>query len=79
MNWLDAALLLVLLLGLGAGAFMVARSPAFYVALGREIGRVLIPSVVRIVTKRMPPEQEAAWRDCYRRGGKWNDRTKRCE
>lgn len=27
---------------------------------------------------RMTPEQEAAWRDCQRRGGRWDPIKKRC-
>lgn len=75
MNWIDAALFAALLLGLAAGGFMVARSPVFWVGLGKEVFRGMLP----IIFKRMTPEQEQAWRDCEKRGGKWNHQKKRCE
>ena len=31
-----------------------------------------------LATDRMDPETEAKWRDCQRRGGKWDHRNKRC-
>lgn len=75
MNWIDAALLAALLLGLVAGGFMVARSPVFWIGLAKEVVRGMLP----IMLKRMTPEQEQAWRDCERRGGKWNHQKKQCE
>lgn len=71
----DAALFAVVLLGLFAGGFMVARSPTFWVGVGQEI----IKSVIPIIAKRMPPEEEQEWRDCIRRGGEWDHIRKRCK
>lgn len=79
MNWIDAALFLALLLGLGAGGFMVARSPVFWIGFGKALFAALAPAVFAYITKRMDPATEAAWRECERRGGKWNHIKKRCE
>jgi len=58
----------VVLLGLGAGAFLVAQRPSFWIEFGVRLGKALLPSVLKYVTKRMPPEEEAAWREAERRG-----------
>ena len=58
----------VVLLGLGAGAFLVAQRPSFWLEFGLRLGRVLLPRAVQYLTRRMPPEEEAAWREAERRG-----------
>ena len=58
----------MVLLGLGAGAFLAAQRPAFWVEFGSRIGQALLPLAWRFVSKRMPPEEEAAWRAAERRG-----------
>ena len=75
MSWVDMLLFLAALIGLAAGGFMIARSPAFWVGMGKELLKELLP----VLTKRMTPDQEQAWRDCNRRNGTWNQRKKRCE
>ena len=75
MDWIGVILFLCALLGLTAGAFMVARSPAFWLGMGEEIFKKMIP----IITKRMTPEEEEAWRKCILKGGQWDSRKKRCK
>jgi hypothetical protein len=75
MDYISVILFIFALLGLTAGAFMVARSPSFWFGMGEEVFKRMIP----IILKRMPPEEEEAWRKCQLRGGKWNFRTKKCE
>ncbi len=58
----------VLLLGLGAGAFLVAQRPSFWIEFGARLGKALLPLAWRYVSKRMPPEVEAAWREAEKRG-----------
>ena len=79
MTWQEGVAVVVILAGLGAGAFLVAQRPAFWIEFGARLIKAMLPRVVQIVTKRMPPEDEARWRDCQRRGGKWNPRTRKCE
>ena len=58
----------VVLLGLGAGAFLVAQRPSFWLEFGVRLGQALLPRVLKYVTRRMPPEEEAAWREAEKRG-----------
>ena len=60
--------LTVLLLGLGAEAFLVAQRSSFWLEFGARIGWRLLPLAWRYVSKRMPPDEEAAWRQAERRG-----------
>lgn len=79
MNWLEIAAIAVLLLGIGAGGFLVAQRPAFWLGLIREALRPLVPLLLASVAKRMAPEKEQEWRDCIRRGGEWDHIRKRCK
>lgn len=73
------ALVVAVLLGVGSAAFLVMRSPAFWADLGKEIASKAFPQIVRVLTKRMTPEQEKAFRDCVRQGGEWDHHRKRCK
>jgi hypothetical protein len=68
MNWQEVVAVTVVLLGLGAGAFLVAQRPSFWIELGTRLGKALLPLAWRYVSKRLPPEEEAAWREAERRG-----------
>jgi hypothetical protein len=74
-NWIEGLLILGLFLGLFSGAFLIARSPAFWVGLGTVIFKALLP----FITKRMLPEEEAAWRKCMLQGREWDHRKKKCK
>ena len=50
----------MVLLGLGAGAFLVAQRPSFWIEFGARLGKVLLPLAWRYVSRRMQPEEEAA-------------------
>ncbi|WP_374333223.1 hypothetical protein [Aestuariivirga sp.] len=68
MSWQEGVAVTVVLLGLGAGAFLVAQRPSFWIEFGSGLGKALLPLAWRFVSKRMPPEVEAAWRAAERRG-----------
>jgi len=68
MNWQEVVAITVVLLGLGAGAFLVARRPSFWIEFGSRLGKALLPLAWRYVSRRMQPEEEAAWRQAERRG-----------
>ena len=68
MNWQEGVAVTVVLLGFGAGAFLVAQRPSFWLEFGARLGKALLPSVLKYITRRMPPEEEAAWREGERRG-----------
>lgn len=75
MTWQEAIATTVVLLGLGAGAFLFAQRPSFWIEFGVRLGQRLWPLLI----KRMPPEKEEAWRDCIRRGGEWDHFRKKCK
>lgn len=79
MTWLEIAAIVVLLMGVGAGGYLVSQRPTFWVGLGTAILTKLLPLISVYVLKRNTPEVEATMAECVRRGGKWNNFTKRCE
>ena len=68
MSWQEAVAVSVVLLGIGAGAFLVAQRPSFWSEFGTRLAKALLPLAWRYVSKRMPPEEEAAWRGAERWG-----------
>lgn len=79
MTLIEAVLLAAALIGVVAGGFLVAQRPSFWFGLGTVMFRAGMPHLIKHITKRMPPEEEEAWRKCQLRGGKWNHLKKRCE
>lgn len=73
MSWQEAVAVAVILLGLGAGAFLVAQRPAFWLELGGRLLKALLPVVIAFVTRRMDPAEEAEWRkaELQGRGDEW--------
>jgi hypothetical protein len=74
-SWQETISVIIVLAGLGAGAFLVAQRPAFWIEFGVRIFKAILPTLL----KRMPPEEEEAWRKCQLRGGKWDHRKKKCD
>jgi hypothetical protein len=72
MSWQEGVAVAVVLLGLGAGAFLVAQRPSFWIEFGQRLAGALLPLAWRYVSKRMPPEEEA-WSQAVRRdrGDEW--------
>ena len=68
MSWQEGIAVAVVLLGLGAGAFLVAQRPSFWIEFGGRLGKALLSLAWRYVSRRMSPEEEAAWRQAERRG-----------
>jgi hypothetical protein len=48
--------------------FLVAQRHSFSIEFASPLGKALLPLAWRYVSKRMPPEEEAAWRQAERRG-----------
>ena len=68
MTWQEVIAITVVLLGLGAGAFLVAQRPSFWIEFGSRMAKALLPLAWHYVSTRMPPEEEAAWRQAERWG-----------
>lgn len=79
MNWLEIAAIAVLILGIGAGGFLVAQRPSFWLGMGSALITAVLPHVIKYVSARMTPEQEKAYQDCLKRGGEWDNFNKRCK
>lgn len=79
MNWIEVALIAAAIIGLVAGGILVARSPAFWFGMGVVMLKAGMPYLIRYVSKRMPPEEEAAMRRCVLSGGEWDPIRKRCK
>ena len=43
MNWQEGVAVAVVLLGLGAGVFLVAQRPSFWIVFGQRLGRRYLP------------------------------------
>jgi hypothetical protein len=48
--------------------FLVAQRPSFWIEFGSRLAKALLSLAWRYVSKRMPPEEEASWRQAERRG-----------
>lgn len=79
MNWIEIAAIAMLLIGIGAGGFLVAQRPTFWLGLASASLKAVLPFIVKYVGKRMSPEKEKEWHDCIRRGGEWDHVRKRCK
>lgn len=71
--------LAAIFLGLIGAMVLVGQRPSFWIGMVVAVFAKSWPSIKTYVTKRMPPEDEEAWRKCQLRGGKWNHRKRRCE
>lgn len=78
MSWQEGVAVIVIVVGLAAGAFLVSQRPAFWIEFGARLVKALLPGAVAYISKRMTPEQEKAFQDCARRGGQWDSIRKRC-
>jgi hypothetical protein len=68
MSWQEGVAATVVLICFGAGAFLVAQRPAFWIEFGVRLGQALLPRALKYLSRRMPPEEEAAWRGAERWG-----------
>ena len=73
MSWLDIALIGAVVIGAACGTALVVRRPQFWAGIAVEVWRAAAPEFMKIVTKRMTPEEEEAYLREYRagRGEEW--------
>lgn len=77
MTWQEVVAVVVVLAGLGAGSYLAAQHPAFWIELGRRLIMALLPHLIAYTTKRMSPEQEAEFHKSIRQGREWDPFRKR--
>lgn len=77
MRWLWIGLAVILVVAAGSAWFAFQR-PDFVAGLVAIAGAAVVKAAMPTILKRMPPEQEEAYRRCLRRGGEWDNRLKRC-
>ena len=78
MSWQEGVAVTVVVLGLGTGALLVAQRPSFWIEFGSQLGKALPPLAWRYVSKRLPPDEQAAWPEAQRRGQGVEWVKKRC-
>lgn len=73
MTWQEGVAVALVCVGLVAGAYIAAQRPAFWLELGTRLLVAVAPKIWVYLSKRMPPEEEAAWRAAERagRGDEW--------
>ncbi|WP_396190317.1 hypothetical protein [Flavobacterium sp.] len=54
--------------GVAALVFLVGQRPAFWVGMAIAVFQRAWPVILGFVMRRMPPEEEAAWREAERQG-----------
>ena len=47
MSWQEGVAVTVVLIGLGAGAFLVAQRPSFWIEFGGRLGKAMLPVTSR--------------------------------
>ena len=77
-TWQETIAVVVIFAAFGAGVFLVAQRPSFWIEFGSRLITRLWPVIWSYVSKRMDPETEARMRACHRSGGRWDNWKKRC-
>ena len=68
MSWQEGIAVTVVLLGLGAGTFLVVQRPSFWIEFGLRLSKTLLPLAWRYVSKR---SRRRKLRGVRPRGGGW--------
>lgn len=69
MNTSDIIIVMLLLAVVAAGIYSAATSPGFFVGVVETLGKQYLPKLIAFALSRMPPEEEARWRENQRMGG----------
>lgn len=73
--WLIAAALAAVA---AASIWVAFQSPEFVAGLTVVAVGAAVKAAAPVVTKRMSQDHEKAMRDCFRRGGEWDNFRKKC-
>ena len=74
--WLVGA---VVIMAAALATWFAFQSPQFVAGLAGLAAAAAWKAIAPAVLKRMDKDTEARWRACELHGGKWNNRTKKCE
>lgn len=82
MNWtvgliLCVGILLPVGIGAGLGAYRAVQSPAVLAGLAGLLVKTLLPILKEFALKRNSPEIEKRMQEVIRRGGQWDNFSKR--
>jgi hypothetical protein len=77
-SWQEAIAVVVILAGLGGGAFLVAQRPTFWIEFGARLFKAVLPRIVAYLTKPESDEVRKARQRCERMAGKWDPIRKKC-
>ena len=72
-----AALVVAVLIGVGAAAFLVMRTPAFWLDFGQQLVQRLTPEVIKYLSKPLSPEDQKKLDKARRLPGEWDNFNKR--
>ncbi len=67
-NLITTLVVLSVLVGIGGAAFLVFRSPGFWADVAKEFATKAMPQIWAVLSKRLPEDQEAAWREAEKSG-----------
>lgn len=71
------ALVVAVLIGVGSAAFLVMRTPAFWLDMGQQLAQRLAPEILKYLSKPMSPEDQKKLDQSRRRAEEWDNFRKR--
>lgn len=66
------ALVVAVLIGVGAAAFLVMRTPAFWLDLAQQLAHRLAPEILKYLSKPLSPEDQKKLDQSRRRAEEWD-------
>lgn len=72
-----SALVVSVLIGVGAAAFLVMRSPTFWLDMGQQLAQRLAPEILKYLSKPLSPEDQKKLEQSIRRAEEWDNFNKR--
>lgn len=66
------ALVVAVLIGVGAAAFLVMRTPAFWLDFGQQLAQRLAPEIIKYLSKPLSPEDQQKLDQSRRRAEEWD-------
>lgn len=77
MDWVGIIVVLALILFTSGMIYKVVQSPAFWLRLFSDLGKLAVPVIWKFILKQEDPEVQKRRIAVERRGGKWDHHRKR--